>query len=243
MKHGSSVKIGTSGWNYDHWRGSFYPENLPRKDWLKFYSSKFNTVEINNSFYQLPSEKNILEWRKTVPLNFVFSIKASRYITHMKKLKDPEDALFTFINRIKILKNKSGPILFQLPPNWKFNKARITSFLNLLPEHFRYTMEFRNESWWNDDCFELLQKYRVAFCIYELAGKLTPKTITADFIYIRLHGPGDAYQGQYDSKTLSGWAGALHSWKDQGKTVYCYFDNDEKGYAAKDALSLQNMLL
>jgi uncharacterized protein YecE (DUF72 family) len=236
------IQIGTSGWNYKHWKGDFYPEDLPQKEWLGYYLKKFTTVEINNSFYQLPDKKTLQKWFDKVPADFRFSIKASRYITHMKKLKEPGESLTRFIERIKPLKNKLGPVLFQLPPRWRFNKDRLEAFLKKLPEDFRYVMEFRDESWWNDECFSLLEEFRVAFCIFDLAGTLTPKTVTTDFVYIRLHGPDGAYKGQYDAGTLSGWAGALHTWTDQGKSVYCYFDNDDKGYAARDALKLQDML-
>ncbi len=209
MKNSKTIHIGTSGWNYQHWSGPFYPKDLSQKEWLKFYADRFHTVEINNSFYQLPEKSTFENWRDTVPKNFIFSVKASRYITHMKKLKEPKDALKKFMNNVEALGDKLGPILFQLPPRWKFNYERLESFLNMLPEGFQYTFEFRDSSWWNENVYAALEEHKASFCIFQLAGDLTPKKVTADFVYIRLHGPGEAYQGNYDAQTLSGWAGAF----------------------------------
>lgn len=242
MKGSKQIRIGTSGWNYDHWRGPFYPEDLPHKKWLDFYCKRFKTVEVNNSFYQLPSEKTFESWRENSPSGFIFAVKASRYITHMKKLNDPKDALKNFFKRVEILGDKLGPVLFQLPPRWKSNPGRLKSFLKLLSKDYRYTFEFRDQSWWNEEIYQILSEYNAAFCIFELAGEITPKEITANFIYIRLHGPGDKYQGQYDGQTLGGWAGAFANWSKKVKTIYCYFDNDQNGYAAQDAQRLQEMV-
>lgn len=236
------IYAGTSGWNYKHWKENFYPEDLKQKEWLKYYSERLKSVEINNSFYRLPDIKTFNTWAKETPANFIFSVKGSRYITHMKKLKDPEQSSKKLFTHIKHLKTKLGPVLFQLPPQWKFNKERFENFLSILPGKYRYTFEFREKSWWNDDVLELLKEHNCAFCIYELAGTLTPKEITADFVYIRLHGPGDKYQGSYSTGELSGWAGAISSWRGKNKDIYIYFDNDDSGYAVKNALELQEML-
>lgn len=236
-----SIHIGTSGWNYKHWKGSFYPEDLSSGEWLNFYAKHLHTVEINNTFYRLPEKKILAKWLDMVSPQFIFAVKASRYITHMKKLKDPVQGLENFLPRIKALRDKLGPILFQLPPHWHLNLERLKSFLQALPREFRYTFEFRDSSWWMDEVYDLLENQGAAFCIFELAGQLSPKQVTADFVYVRLHGPGDAYQGKYDNRALAGWAGAFSSWEKQGKQIYCYFDNDEKGYAAQNALTLQDM--
>lgn len=241
MKKGK-IYIGTSGWNYKHWKKNFYPEDIKQKDWLKFYSEKFDTVEINNSFYRLPEKKTFKNWKDTVSKNFVFSVKASRYITHMKKLKDPKESVSNFIDNSKSLKEKLGPILFQLPPNWKFNKKRFQNFLKKLSKKYNYTMEFRNSTWWNDDVFKLLKKNNIAFCIYELENTTTPKKITADFVYVRLHGPDGKYKGIYNKKALSYWAKLFNKWLSNKKDIFCYFDNDEKGFAAKNALQLKNLI-
>jgi uncharacterized protein YecE (DUF72 family) len=238
-----NIHIGTSGWHYDSWVGPFYPESLPKKDFLAHYAKHFHTVEINNSFYQLPKTETLTAWRKAVPKGFLFAVKASRYITHMKKLKDAKEALASFLNRVNALGDKLGPILFQLPPRWRFNPERFYDFLEILPGNYRYAFEFRDTSWMDPAAYEALNMFGAAFCIYDLAGYRSPKEITADFIYVRLHGPGDAYKGCYDASRLSGWAGAFSTWVDMGNQVFCYFDNDEAGYAPQNALKLQAMML
>jgi len=234
--------IGTSGWHYDHWRGPFYPENLKPGDYLGFYRQQFHTVEINNSFYRLPSEKALTDWRKAVPPGFIFAVKGSRYITHMKKLTDPEQSLAPLLERIQLLGDRLGPILFQLPPRWQFNEERLASFLAALPRNYRYALEFRDPSWLNDKACRLLREHGAALCIYEFAGRISPREVTADFVYIRLHGPGGAYQGRYDRETLAEWARTISTWAGRGLPVFCYFDNDEAGFAAQNALELQEML-
>ncbi len=236
------VHIGTSGWHYGHWKGPFYPRFTASKDFLKYYCQKFHTTEINNSFYKLPESPTLKAWKDAVPPNFIFAAKASRYITHMKKLKDPEESLAKFMERITELGEKLGPILFQLPPRWSFNAERLRAFLAALPEKFRYALEFRDPRWINDETFQALADRGAAFCIYDIAGYLSPKEVTADFVYLRLHGPDGAYAGSYDRQTLAGWAGAISGWTGQGKDVFCYFDNDQAGYAAQNALELQEML-
>ncbi len=160
----------------------------------------------------------------------------------MKKLKDPRQPLGNLLERIEALGNTLGPILFQLPPGWRYNPERLDEFLKALPSRYRYVFEFRDPTWFDIRAYESLRKHRAAFCIYHLARRLSPKEVTADFVYVRLHGPGDAYQGSYDTKTLAGWAGAFSAWADQGKEIYCYFDNDEAGFAARDAARLKEML-
>lgn len=236
------IHIGTSGWSYDHWKGPFYPGDLSSDHMLAYYSRYFSSVEINNSFYHLPEKQTLEHWRSTVPKHFLFTAKVSRYITHMKKLKDPAESVSTFLQRISTLEDKLGPILFQLPPRWRFNAERLSTLLGILSRDFRYAFEFRDTSWLNEQTYELLSRYNAAFCIYELDGFLSPKKITADFVYIRLHGPDGPYQGSYNTPTLSGWAGALSTWLRQGLMIYCYFDNDEIGYAAQNAYQLQAML-
>jgi uncharacterized protein YecE (DUF72 family) len=242
MKAVGSIHIGTSGWHYDHWSGPFYPGGLAKKDFLGYYAERFHTVEINNSFYRIPGSKTLKTWKNTVPSTFIFSVKGSRYITHMKKLKDPQEPVSNFLHRMDRLEKNLGPILFQLPPRWNINPDRLCSFLNSLPKDYRYAFEFRDPSWYEDEIFEMLKKNGAAFCIYELAGHMSPKEVTADFIYVRLHGPKGAYEGQYDTRVLSGWAGAFSSWAGQDKEIFCYFDNDQAGYAARDALRLQKMI-
>jgi uncharacterized protein YecE (DUF72 family) len=234
--------IGTSGWHYGHWRGPFYPDKLAAEEFLEFYAARFHTVEINNSFYQLPAAATLEHWRDTVPEGFIFAVKGSRYITHMKKLQEPEQTLRPLLERVELLNPKLGPLLFQLPPRWGFNPERLESFLQALPQPGRYALEFRDPSWINREACELLRRHNAAFCIYELAGYQSPLEVTADSVYIRLHGPSGAYQGQYGEQALAGWAEKITSWTGAGQDVFCYFDNDESGYAAQDALRLQEML-
>lgn len=234
--------IGTSGWDYQHWMEAFYPSGTDREEFLTCYAERFGTVEINATFYRLPSEQTMASWRDAVPDEFVFTVKASRYLTHMKKLKDPEDPLEKVLQRARILQRKLGPVLFQLPPNWRFDEERLAAFLELLPDDLRAVLEFRDERWFSDRAFELLRQANAALCMHDLGGKATPRVVTADFAFIRLHGPGEAYRGSYDEHDLSGWAGAISSWTRQGKDVYCYFNNDEAGNAPKNALALERML-
>lgn len=241
MKKTLKIHIGTSGWHYEHWKGPFYPEHLPNDSLLKYYSSHFHTVEINNSFYRMPQEKTLREWVDTVPSGFIFAVKASRYITHMKKLKDAEKPLMSFLQTIDIMGEKLGPVLFQLPPRWNVNTVRLDSFLRMLPKGYRYAFEFRDPSWFNDEVYDLLSEHDAAFCIYDLDGRQSPKAVTTDLVYMRLHGPDGPYRGQYSTGLLTGWADAVSTWAAQKKTVYCYFDNDEAAYAAMDAGNLRDM--
>ncbi|MDZ7798788.1 MAG: DUF72 domain-containing protein [Patescibacteria group bacterium] len=233
-----TIHIGTSGWNYKHWQKAWYPEKIKTNNFLNYYADHFQTVEVNNTFYNLPSKKVIKSWRKKVPKEFIFSVKASRYITHMKKLKNPKESLKRFFSRVNLLNNNLGPILFQLPPNWYKNIERLNNFVNLLPKKKQIAIEFRDQSWWRDDVYNLLKKNNIAFCLYQLAGIKTPRKITADFAYIRLHGPSDKpYQGNYHGNSLRAWASYFKKIKKEKrvKEIYCYFDNDEKGYAPKNA--------
>jgi len=236
------VHIGTSGWHYKQWIGPFYPEKLPKKDMLKYYVQFFSTTEINNSFYKLPDKNTFQNWAEQVPENFTFSVKASRYITHMKKLKNSRESLNRFMEGIKPIGNHLGPILFQLPPRWRCNPQRLSSFLEGLPPGNQYVFEFRDPSWWNETIYNLLKDHGAAFCIFELAGELSPLLTTSDFVYIRLHGPGDAYQGSYSETDLRDWAAKIKQWYNKGKTVYLYFDNDQAGFAAKNALRLKGIV-
>jgi uncharacterized protein YecE (DUF72 family) len=239
---GGRVHIGTSGWHYRHWRGPFYPADLRMADMLSSYGRQFDTVEINNSFYRLPTMIAIENWRDLTPAEFCFSVKGSRYLTHMKKLKDPKPGLAKFFRRIEKLGKKLGPILFQLPPGWQCNVDRLDSFLTVLPRKHRYAFEFRNLSWHNQAIYELLRRHNAAFCVYELAGFQSPGEITTDFTYVRLHGPLGAYQGSYQKERLADWWRQIRRWQQTLKDAFVYFDNDQGGFAARNALELKAML-
>jgi len=238
-----AVHIGTSGWHYKHWKGPFYPADLPSTKWLLYYVDRFDTVEINNSFYRLPAVTALELWCRQTPANFCFAVKASRYITHNRKLNDPQNAVDKFLTVIEKLERRLGSILFQLPPSWKVNVERLDEFLSGLPRGHRYVFEFRNETWNVPQVYQVLRRHNAAYCIYELAGFLSPIEVTADFTYVRLHGPGNKYQGDYSKKTLHTWANRISAWRNELKHIFVYFDNDESGFAAKNALELKQMVL
>lgn len=242
MAKKSCIHIGTSGWHYKHWKGTFYPEDIKEKDQLSAYIKTFSTVELNNSFYHMPETGTFIQWRKSVPDDFIFAVKGSRYITHMKKLKESTQALHTLLKNASGLKEKLGPVLFQLPPGWKVNTDRLEDFLKHLPEQFRFVIEFRNATWYTEEVYALLRKYNCAFCIYELDRHMSPMEITADFVYIRLHGPEGKYQGSYSNRQLRSWTKRCTSWQQDNKDVFIYFDNDQEGYAAFNAATLQEMV-
>jgi uncharacterized protein YecE (DUF72 family) len=236
-----SVYIGTSGWQYKHWKGTFYPVELKSRDWFNNYQQTFSTVEINNSFYKLPSPELFKRWKAEADDDFIFSVKANRFITHMKKLKDPEEPLDRLLRSALALGRKLGPILFQLPPRWGLNLERFEIFLQHLPRKKRFVFEFRHPSWYSDGVYAAMQKSNVAFCIYDLAGHQSPMVVTADFVYIRLHGPGEKYQGSYSISALREWNKKIRAWASGGKDVYIYFDNDQEGYAALNAKNLERL--
>jgi uncharacterized protein YecE (DUF72 family) len=236
------LHIGTSGWSYAHWSGVFYPPDLRAQDRLVSYAGRLHSAEINAAFYRMPTEQAVAHWRDSVDAGFVFAVKASRFITHAKKLKDPADTVPGFIERMDGLGGRLGPILFQLPPRWRRDRERLAGFLAALDRRHRYAFELRDPDWHDDEILALLDGHDCAFCIYELDGFLSPLEITADFVYVRLHGPDGAYRGSYGDAALASWAGRIRCWQAQGLDVYCYFDNDEAGYAPRNAMTLQRML-
>lgn len=239
----SHPRIGTSGWSYRHWTGGlFYPEGLASSKLLPWYAGRFDAVEIDGSFYRLPKRETFAAWRDAVPAGFRFAVKATRYVTHMKKLKDPEDSMRRSLAAFEGLGDKLGPVLFQLPPRWRMDLGRLEAFLQALPRRRGYAFEFRNESWFDPRVYALLERHGAAFCIYHLAGRTSPMAVTAPLVYVRLHGPGAAYRGRYHGNALRGWARRIDSWRDGGHDVWCFFDNDEAAYAPHDAERLKTML-
>lgn len=241
MKKGKFY-IGTSGWHYKHWKGQFYPADIREAGQFDFYKTVFRTVELNNSFYRLPAAITFAVWNKNSPQDFVFAVKATRFITHMKKLNVDKAGIKQFFTRVDKLEEKLGPILFQLPPLWNVNTERLEHFLHILPRGYRYTFEFRNPTWYEEPVYDLLRAHDAAFCIYELEHHLSPEQITAGFVYLRLHGPGNKYQGSYTEEALQKWAHRCKEWMLSGRDVYVYFDNDQEGYAAFNACRLQQLL-
>ena len=238
----AEIRIGTSGWHYKHWVGEVYPPRWPASKMLSWYQQHFDTVEINNSFYRLPPVETVEAWRSSTPAQFRFAVKGSRFLTHMKKLKDPAPGVAKFFSRIDLLKRKLGPILFQLPPNFESNAQRLDEFLVALPRGHRYAFEFRDPSWNNSEILQILRSHKAAFCPFDLAGYQSPIEITADFTYIRLHGPGDKYQGSYSDAALSNWVSRIKEWRTALRAIYVYFDNDQAGYAAHNAMRLRELV-
>lgn len=234
--------IGTSGWVYPHWRRSVYPVHSSTDNWLSFYAGLLSSVEINSSFYRLPTHEDINKWCGSVPDDFIFSIKASRYITHMKKLREPSTILGPLLERAFAFGERLGPILFQLPPSWHKNLDRLEAFLEQLPSRLLYAFEFRDTTWFHEDTYAILNKYNIALCIHEIGNYHSPRKLTADFTYIRLHGPDAPYHGRYSDHELLVWAKQIIAWAEESISTYCYFDNDESGYAFHNARKLQQLI-
>jgi uncharacterized protein YecE (DUF72 family) len=235
-----SIRIGTSGWHYKHWLGCFYPEKFPPKQMLSFYVQHFDTVELNNSFYHLPKTTSFDAWRETTPPGFLFAVKGSRFITHMKKLKDPVSSSEKFFAAAEHLHEKLGPILFQLPPYWQLNIERLEQFLTEIPKGHQYVFEFRDATWHVPEVYKLLRQHNAAFCIYDFSNNPSPVEITADFTYIRFHGAN--YSGSYSDEQLRYWAGRIQQWRKGLRDVYVYFNNDIGGHAIENAKELRRLV-
>lgn len=236
------IKIGTSGFYYDHWRGVFYPEDLSRTHYFDYFVEQFPTVELNSTFYHLPRSGTVEHWAEKSPEDFLFALKASKQITHYRKLKDVEHLLYLFLHLIKPLKAKLAAILFQLPPSLKKDTRLLAAFLKLLPSGYRFAIEFRNESWQDDEVLEILEAYNVAFCLNDFKQRRIEPLTSADFTYLRLHGPTGRYGGSYDDATLRGYAKMLLEFAHRQKALFVYFNNDFEANAVKDARRLQELV-
>jgi uncharacterized protein YecE (DUF72 family) len=241
------VFVGTSGYVYGHWRGRFYPRDLSPRDWFAFYADRFDTVELNNPFYRLPAAATFKAWGAAAPAGFLFSVKASRFITHMKKLKDPRRPLRLFLGRARALEAALGPVLFQLPGVFRVNLPRLDEFLTAL-EHqrlvrnLRVALEVRHRSWLDDAVFRRLQTAGVALCFADWHEVPVSGPITADFVYVRRHGSGRRYGGSYPSARLAEDARAVRGWLRDGRDVYVYFNNDHNAHAVRNALRLRTLV-
>jgi uncharacterized protein YecE (DUF72 family) len=239
----SKILIGTSGWVYDGWRGDFFPQPIAKKDWLRYYATVFPTTEINASFYRTPSIEAVRAWRDQTPRGFRFTWKASKFITHWKRLSEKsENSIALMETRLEVLAPKVGAVLFQLPPHFQKNRDRLAAFLRMLPKRYRYAFEFRHTSWYADDVFDVLHRHKVALCFSDHHDAPSPWEKTARFVYIRGHGPQGRYAGRYSRKTLQRWAEAIATWQRQKIDVLVYFDNDQKVGAPKDATRLMRLL-
>lgn len=234
--------IGTSGWVYPHWRGVFYPDKLLQSQWLLYYAEHFPTVELNSSFYRLPSEQAFDGWRDKPPEGFRYSVKASRFITHIKKLKDVAEPVETFLTRARRLGDKLGPVLYQLPPSLKRDDNKLESLLSLLPQGLRHVIEFRHESWLDDDVYRLLRQYNAALCAFDMPDLSCPLLATTDFAYIRFHGSSELYSGCYSDEELDDWSERISELAKKTDEVYIYFNNDIEGFAIENAKTLAHKL-
>jgi len=234
--------VGCSGWHYEHWRELFYPAELPKSKWLSFYARQFTTVELNNSFYKLPSEKAFTTWRESTPGNFIFAVKVSRFITHIKRLKNLGSAVDNFLSRAGFLGEKLGPLLYQLPPNMKRNDELLQNFLSLLPPKYQHVVEFRHKSWIDDAVFDILREHNIGLCVFDMPGFSCPLVATSDFAYVRFHGSKGLYSSCYPDEELSQWAQRIAHLGQNIKASYIYFNNDAEAFAVKNAITLENFL-
>jgi uncharacterized protein YecE (DUF72 family) len=246
----AAIRIGCSGWQYTHWRGDFYPAGLPASRWFAHYALAFDTVEINNSFYRLPPPETFAKWRTQAPAGFVYAVKASRILTHMKKLKDPDAPLELFFDGARHLGPSLGPVLYQLPPHWGINLERLAQFLRALPRRVegpsgsrrvRHAIEFREPGWYDDRVFALLRRHGVALCLHDMPGSATGQMQVGPFVYVRFHG-ATKYAGRYEDERLDEWADWLAGRAAEGLDVYAYFNNDVGGHAPRDAVRLRQRL-
>jgi uncharacterized protein YecE (DUF72 family) len=240
-------RIGCSGWNYAAWRGAFYPVGLPPAKWLEYYVQYFDTVELNNSFYRLPERETFASWERRVPADFVFAVKASRFLTHMKRLRDPAAPIERLLSRVEALGRRLGPILYQLPGSMTRDVERLRTFLAVLPrtlhgQGLRHVIEFRHPSWYVEDILALLEHHEVAICLHDKQGSAIAESRVGPFMYARFHGTSGMYRGSYDRTALEPWADRLAAEAGAGRAVYAYFNNDPDAVAVANARELRQMV-
>lgn len=243
------LRVGCSGWNYKSWNGRFYPAGLPASQWLEHYAAVFDTVEINNTFYRLPEAATFAAWRAGTPPRFLIAVKASRFLTHMKRLRDPEEPLERLFSRVAALGPRLGPVLYQLPGQFHADAARLEDFLRALPRRLtprgrrlQHVVEFRHPSWYTRAIFDLLERHDVALCLHDKAGSAIDHPWIGPFSYVRFHGTSGNYHGSYTDTQLRGWARRLAAESKVGRDVYAYFNNDPDATATRNAITLRRML-
>jgi len=236
------IHIGCSGWVYKHWRGLFYPEGLPQKRWFERYAEEFDTVELNNSFYRLPSGDTFEKWRKQAPPGFCYAVKANRYLTQAKKLKECEEPLERMMTAVRWLGDRLGPMLYQLPPSMNINLERLESFLTILPKDVTNVLEFRNKDWYVPETYALLDRYGASFCVHDMPGSRTEPVAVGPIAYLRFHGGQGKYWGRYSDERLLSWTDWIVQQARHGRAVWCYFNNDIHGHAIEDARTLKSMV-
>ena len=239
--------IGCSGWHYPSWKGTIYPAELPTTEWLRAYSAWFPTVELNNSFYRLPSEQTFAGWRRQVPRGFLFAVKASRFLTHIKRLRDPEEPVNRLLTHARPLGPTLGPILYQIPPRWFPDADRLESFLAALPHRLtatsrvrlQHVLEMRDPRGYEPWVIDLLREYGVTLCVHDMVGSQSPLLTVGPIVYVRFHGFGTKYGGSYPDNVLDEWAAWIRRALDMGRDAFVYFNNDINGYAVYDAERLR----
>ena len=236
------IHIGCSGWVYKHWRGLFYPEGLPQKRWFEHYADEFDTVEINNSFYRLPRGDTFEKWRKQAPPGFCYAVKANRYLTQAKKLKECEEPLERMMTAVRCLGDRLGPMLYQLPPSMKINLERLETFLRIIPKDVTNVFEFRNKDWYVPETYALLDRYGASFCVHDMPGSASERVAVGPIAYVRFHGGEGKYWGRYSDEGLLSWTDWIVDQASQDRSVWCYFNNDIHGHAIEDAWTLKSML-
>ncbi len=245
MVHGgmnTNILIGTSGWYYDHWEGLFYPSGLAKGRRLEFYCRHFHTVELNSTFYHLHRAKTVKHWFRDTPEGFRFAIKASRIITHIKKLQDVQRPVKALFATIHPLQPKCSAVLFQLPPSLKADLHLLDDFFSLLPSGWTHVVEFRNSDWYSEGVFDLMRKHGVGLCIHDHAYGPSPVVATGQTVYYRFHGPDGRYRGDYSNDFLSEKAVEIKGFIEEQRTVLCYFNNDFDCHAVKNAKELIRMI-
>ncbi|HET7307550.1 MAG TPA: DUF72 domain-containing protein [Gammaproteobacteria bacterium] len=230
-----AIRIGTSGFHYKHWKGDFYPADMPERDWFGWYARHFDTLEINNTFYRLPERTVFAQWHDQAPPGFCYAVKFSRFGTHIKYLKSVEP-IERFMDRAAPLAELLGPVLVQLPPHWQVNTERLDCFMAALPSTCRWTFEFRHPSWLCDEVFALLEKHHVALCVHDMIDN-HPRRLTTNWTYLRFHGAH--YSGSYSSQYLTALARRLRDYANDGVDAYVYFNNDAEGHAVRNAQALK----
>ena len=236
------IRIGCSGWNYRHWRRLFYPDGLPQKKWFAFYAEHFDTVEINNSFYRLPKAETFETWREAAPPGFCYAVKANRFLTQAKKLKDCEEPLARMMAPFRALGDRLGPILYQLPPRFRINLARLEDFLKLAPKDATNVFEFRDRSWHVPETFALLDRYDASLCVHDMPDSASERIAVGRIAYLRFHGAAGKYWGRYPDETLLSWTDWMVGQARQGRPVWAYFNNDIHAHAIHDAQTLKAMM-
>jgi uncharacterized protein YecE (DUF72 family) len=238
--HTGRLRVGTSGYQYRHWKGRFYPAGLAQRHWFRHYAEWFDTVEINNTFYRLPAPETFDRWRGQAPDGFVFALKFSRYGTHVKHLRDARAIVRRFLDSATRLGDRLGPILVQLPPRWHADPGRLDEFLSATDGERRWSVEFRDADWLHDEVFDVLRRHGAALCIHDMIPG-HPRELTADWTYLRFH--GDHYTGSYSPQYLAAEARRISTLLEHGHDVYAYFNNDDNAWAVHNALALKRYVI